>query len=53
MAPRGLCRHESARFHSIQRLGKQAPIELWHCPACRSTIAAETLGRKRTTVAAG
>ncbi len=52
MAPRQVCRHERARFHSVQRLGKLPPVELWHCPACKSTVSAETLGKKRRTAAA-
>ena len=45
MAPRRICKHERARFHSIQRLGNQPPVELWHCPSCNSTIAVETVRR--------
>jgi len=33
------CRHERTRFHSIQRLGTQPPIELRECLDCHSTIA--------------
>lgn len=33
------CKHQKAQFHSTQQLGKQAPIELWHCPVCNSTFA--------------
>jgi hypothetical protein len=47
MAPRQLCSHERARFHSVQRLGQQAPLELWQCPDCHSTISAESLGKSR------
>ena len=43
MAPRNVCRHERAHFHSIQRLGKLPPLELWQCPVCKSTIAKESL----------
>ena len=52
MAPRQVCKHERARFHSVQRLGKLPPVELWHCPVCKSTVAAESIGRKRGPVAA-
>ena len=44
MAPREVCAHARARFHSIQRLGTLPPVELWHCPACKSTVSAESLG---------
>ena len=33
------CKHERTRFHSIQRLGDQPPIELRQCLLCDSTIA--------------
>ena len=52
MAPREMCSHERARFHSIQRLGTLPPVELWHCPACKSTLSAETLKIKTQHVAA-
>ena len=52
MAPRQLCSHERARFHSVQRLGRLPPVELWHCPTCNSTISAESIGRARKPVAA-
>ena len=52
MAPREACSHERARFHSIQRLGQLPPVELWHCPVCKSTLAAESLGKKTQPVAA-
>ena len=52
MAPRQMCSHERARFHSVQRLGRRPPVELWHCPACKSTIAAESIGRTPRAVAA-
>jgi hypothetical protein len=35
----GHCAHERTRFHSIQRLGTQPPIELRQCLLCNSTIA--------------
>ena len=47
MAPREVCRHERARFHSVQRLGVLPPVELWHCPTCKSTLSAETIGKRR------
>ena len=47
-----VCGHEHARFHSVQRLGRLPPVELWHCPQCKSTLSAETLGRSRRSVAA-
>ena len=68
MAPRQTCRHERARPHSVQKLGKPAlclagkpalclagklpAVELWHCPACKSTLSAEQLGRRKRPVAA-
>jgi len=52
MAPRQLCSHERARFHSVQQLGRLPPVELWHCPSCKSTISAESIGRARKPVAA-
>jgi hypothetical protein len=52
MAPRQPCAHEHARFHSVQRLGRLPPIELWHCPTCNSTVAAASLDRTRRPVAA-
>jgi hypothetical protein len=52
MAPRQICRHKRARFHSVQRLGVLPAVELWHCPACKGTISAESLGKKRRTAAA-
>ena len=33
------CKHERTRFHSIQRLGDQPPIELRQCLLCNSTVA--------------
>ena len=36
------CQHERARFFCVQQLGQLAPVELRHCPACKSTIAADT-----------
>jgi len=32
------CKHRETRFHSIQRLGGQPPIELRQCLSCHSTI---------------
>jgi len=52
MAARQRCTHERARFHGVQRLGKLPPVELWHCPACKSTVSAESIGKKRKLVAA-
>jgi hypothetical protein len=52
MAPREVCTHERARFHSVQKLGKLPPVELWHCPTCKSTLSAETLGKGSPPVAA-
>ena len=52
MAPRQVCKHERARFHGVQRLGKLPPVELWHCPSCKSTVSAEALGKVRKPVAA-
>ena len=39
------CLHETAYFHSVQQLGELPPTELWHCPDCKSTVSAETLGK--------
>jgi len=44
MKRHGYCRHERTRFHSIQRLGTQPPIELRQCLDCHSTIAVEVSG---------
>ncbi|MFH1732891.1 MAG: hypothetical protein ABIF82_14735 [Planctomycetota bacterium] len=52
MAPRETCRHTRARFHGVQRLGKLPPVELWHCPVCKSTVSAETIRKDRKTAAA-
>ena len=51
MAPRQLCHHERARFLGVQRLGKLPPVELWQYPACKSTVSAQSLGKKRRTAA--
>lgn len=37
------CHHRRARVHSIQQLGGLRPVELWHCPDCKSTISLEGL----------
>jgi len=52
MAPRQTCNHEQAYFHSVQQLGNLPPIELWHCPVCKSTISAQTLHKMAKPVAA-
>jgi uncharacterized protein YlaI len=52
MAPRDICTHDRARFHAVQRLGRLPPIELWHCPTCKSTLSAATIERARRSVAA-
>jgi len=52
MAPRQVCKHERARFYAVQRLGKLPPVELWQCPTCKSTLSAESLGKKRRQIAA-
>ena len=52
MAPRQVCKHERARFHSVQRLGKLPPVELWHCPTCKGTISAQVVREARKPVAA-
>jgi len=52
MAPRERCDHARARFHSVQRLGRLPPVELWHCPACHSTLSVETVRRARRSAAA-
>ncbi len=50
MQTRHVCRHEHARFHSMQRLGQLPAVELWQCPECRSTVSAESLGKSRSNV---
>ena len=52
MAPRQACNHERAHFHSIQRLGKLPPVELWHCPSCKSTVSAQAVHKAAKPVAA-
>ena len=52
MAPRQVCRHKRARFFSVQQLGKLPPVELWHCPTCKSTISVEGVRRACTRPAA-
>ena len=52
MAPRQVCTHERAQFHSIQRLGSLPPVELWHCPACKSTLSAPAAHKGAKPVAA-
>jgi len=52
MAPRQVCKHVRARFHGVQRLGKLPPVELWHCPACKSTVSAESIRKRPKPVAA-
>ena len=49
MALRQMCSHEQARFHSVQRLGRLPPVELWHCPTCKSTIARDNVGKGRSS----
>ena len=51
MAPRQVCKHERAELYSVQRLGRLPPVELWRCPECRSTFSAESLNKRRKTVA--
>ena len=46
------CRHEHARFHSVQRLGRLPAIELWQCPDCKSTVSAQSLGKNRENMIA-
>jgi hypothetical protein len=52
MAPRDACKHRDAYFHSVQRLGSLPPVELWHCPSCKTTLSAETLRKNGNPVAA-
>ena len=52
MAPRQGCSHPRVIPHGVQRLGRLPPVELWHCPACKSTLSAETLTRAGKPVAA-
>lgn len=52
MAQRQVCKHERARLHGVQRLGVLPPVELWHCPACKSTVSAESIGKRRREAAA-
>jgi len=52
MAPRQLCSHERARFHSVQQLGRLPPVELWQCPDCHNTVSVEAVqGAKRPAAA--
>ncbi len=51
MVPRRVCKHERAELYSVQRLGRLPPVELWRCPECRSTFSAESLNKRRKTVA--
>ena len=52
MAPRQGCSHEHAVFHSVQRLGRLPPVELWHCPTCKSTLSTQSVHRVDRPVAA-
>ena len=52
MAPRHVCKHRRARFHSVQKLGHFEAVELWHCPTCKSTLSAETVQESRRPTAA-
>jgi len=36
----------------MQRLGSLPPVELWHCPNCKSTISAQALHKTTKPVAA-
>jgi len=47
------CRHERAKFFTVQRLGAQPPIELWHCPTCKTTLSVDGVraARKRPAAA--
>ena len=47
MVRRYACNHERARFYSVQQLGKLPPVELWHCPTCKSTISVEGVRHAR------
>lgn len=38
MKRNGYCKHPVTRFHSVQRLGNQPPIELRQCVLCHSTV---------------
>ena len=37
---------------TMQRLGSLPPVELWHCPNCKSTISAQALHKTTKPVAA-
>ena len=52
MSPRQTCGHEKARFHSVQRLSGSEPVELWHCPTCKSTVSAGVVRAATKPVAA-
>ena len=52
MTTRTGCTHERARFYSVQRLGNQPPIGLWHCVACKSTVAVQAVPGSRHPVGA-
>jgi len=54
MAPRQTCNHARAKFRGIQKLGQLPPVELWHCPTCKSTVSVSPTSRiaRRKPVAA-
>ena len=52
MTARQGCAHERARFYAVQRLGHALPVGLWHCPACKSTVAVEATSRMSKPLAA-
>jgi len=45
MAHRQTCSHERLKFRGVQKLGQLAPVELWHCPACKSTVSVRPASR--------
>ena len=52
MTSRQICHHERARFYSVQQLGNFPPVELWHCPMCKSTISVDGVRNVRKRPAA-
>jgi len=36
----------------VQQLGKLPPVELWHCPVCKSTISAQAVAKAKKEAAA-
>ena len=52
MRARQGCAHEGARFYAAKRQGQTLPFGLWHCPACKATVAVEATSRTSKPLAA-